>query len=162
MGLHKAEADNVAKTHAFNGATKAQESAAGAKAAAKAAAAATAAADYEAGSAKSSKNAAVTAKEASLDASLKAFDDDVEKTHVLNRKNRDLDSATSAKARSDANLKSNQERVVYEKDQLHRGENQDRLKELDEKDRAKTSEIDGKHDERERSNGKLFKGLASF
>ena len=181
--LHKAEADNVAKTHAFNGATKAQESAAGAKAAAKAAAAATAAADYEAGSAKSStagtfagtsyksgdysgaessKNAAVTAKEASLDASLKAFDDDVEKTHVLNRKNRDLDSATSAKARSDANLKSNQERVVYEKDQLHRGENQDRLKELDEKDRAKTSEIDGKHDERERSNGKLFKGLASF
>ena len=101
-------------------------------------------------------------KEATLDASLKAFDDQVEKTHILNRKNRDLASATASKAASDANLKSNQERVTYEKDQLHRGENQDRLKELDEKDKAKTSEIDGKHDERERSNGKLFKAMASF
>ena len=181
--LHKAEADNVAKTHAFNGATKAQETAAANHAAASAAAAATAAADAEAGAAKSEASAkfagthyksgefsgaestnaaAVKAKEATLDASLKAFDDQVEKTHILNRKNRDLAAATAAKAASDANLKSNQERVAYEKDQLHRGENQDRLKELDEKDKAKTSEIDGKHDERERANGRLFKALASF
>jgi hypothetical protein len=104
--LHKAEADNVAKTHAFNGATKAQASASEAHAAASAAAAATAAADAEAGAAKSgaaatfagtsyksgefsgaeaANSAAVKAKEASLDASLKAFDDQVEKTHILNR-----------------------------------------------------------------------------
>lgn len=142
--LHKAEADNVAKTHAFSGATKAQESAAAAHAAASAAAAATAAADAEAGTTKSgaaatfagtsykskdfagaeaANGAAVHAKEASLDASLKAFDDQVEKTHILNRKNRDLAAATAAKEKSDANLKSNQDRVTYEKDQLHRGEN---------------------------------------
>merc|ERR1719503_390432 len=53
--LNKAEADNVAKTHAFNGATKAD---AGANAAAGAAGA----------------DAAAKAKEAALDASLKADD----------------------------------------------------------------------------------------
>jgi len=181
--LHKAEADNVAKTQAYNGAAAAHSSAAFDHAAATAKAAATAAADSEAGSSKSSAAAtfagtsykssefggaesahasAVKAKESTLDAALEAADDQVAKTHILNRKERDLAAATASKARSDANLKSNQERVTWEKDQLHRGENQDRLKALDEKDAAKTSEIDGKHDERERSNGRLSKALASF
>lgn len=181
--LRKAEADNAKKTQAYNGATAAHSSASADHAAAAAKAAATAASDAEAGSAKSgasatfagtsyksgefkgaedTNGAAVKAKEAALDAALEAADDHVAKTHVLNRKERDLAAATASKAASDANLKSNQERVVFEKDQLHRGENQDRLKELDEKDQAKTSEIDGKHDERERSNGRLSKALASF
>merc|ERR1711865_517987 len=84
------------------------------------------------------------------------------KTTVLARKARDLDSATAAKAASDANLKSNQDRVAYEKDQLERGENQDRHKFVNEDTAAKTSEIGGKHDERERGNGRLLKSIASF
>merc|ERR1711935_937269 len=72
--------------------------------------------------------ASLKTNEAALDAKLKAFDDQVEKTHILNRKNRDLAAATSAKEASDANLKNNQDRVANEKDQLERGENQDRLK----------------------------------
>ena len=181
--LHKAEADNVAKTQAYNGASAAHASASAAHAAATAKAAATAAADAAAGSAKSgaaatfagtyyksgefsgaesAHAAAVKNKEATLDAALEAADDQVAKTHILNRKSRDLAAATAAKAASDANLKSNQDRVAFEKDQLHRGENQDRLKHLDERDAAKTSEIDGRHDERERSNGRLLKTLASF
>ena len=47
-----------------------------------------------------------------LDAALEAADDQVAKTHILNRKSRDLAAATAAKAASDANLKSNQERVI--------------------------------------------------
>ena len=143
--LRKAEADDVAKTHAFNGATTAQANAAAAHAAAVAKASETASADSDAGSAKSkaasdfagtdyhdraaygsaegANNAAIKAKEGSLDASLKASDDAVAKTHVLNRSNRDLAAATAAKEAADANLKSNQQRVAYEKDQLHRGEN---------------------------------------
>merc|ERR1712045_584506 len=104
----------------------------------------------------------VKAKEVALDTALKAEDDKVAKTLISARKARDLAASTAAKAASDANLKANQERVAYEKDQLERGENQDRLKFVNEATAAKTSEIQGKHDERERANGRLLKALASF
>merc|ERR1711990_879967 len=106
--------------------------------------------------------AAVKAKEASLDAKLKADDAKVAADLVAARKARDLAASTAAKAASDASLKSNQDRVANEKDQLERGENQDRLKFVNENTAAKTSEIQGKHDERERANGRLLKALASF
>merc|ERR1712161_46557 len=172
--LRKAEADNVAKTNAFNGATRAHESAQAdhaAAAAADAAAAKTQArkdlldtAHTDAGydSKEKSHESAVKTKWSTHDAQLKAADDEVAKTTVLARKARDLDSATAAKAASDANLKSNQDRVAYEKDQLERGENQDRHKFVNKDTAAKTSEIGGKHDERERGNGRLLKSIASF
>merc|ERR1711988_832282 len=165
--LNKAEADNVAKTQHFNGATKAQADAAaalGASTAASAAAGAFSLGNYkDAGfkDAEAAKDAAIKAKEASLDASLKAHDDKVAKTLIEARKQRDLDASTAAKAASDANLKANQDRVAYEEDQLERGENQDRHKFRNEETAAKTSEIQGKHDERERANGRLLKALAS-
>merc|ERR1719172_407390 len=84
-----AHADMVAKTHAFNGATKT-----------KAAAdfAATPYTDHPAFEAAEAANgAAVKAKEASLDAHLKAFDDKVAKDLIEARKQRDLDAATAAK-----------------------------------------------------------------
>merc|ERR1711998_604137 len=112
--------------------------------------------------AEAANGAAVHAKEAALDASLKAADDNVAKSLISARKDRDLAASTAAKAASDANLKSNQERVAYEKDQLVKGEDQDRLKHVHENTAAKTSEIQGKHDERERANGRLLKALASF
>merc|ERR1711981_178488 len=182
--LRKAEADNVAKNHAFNGATTADANAKAAEAAATAHAGATGAADAAAASAKAdtaaahaaadykdragylgaegAKNAAVHAKEAALDASLKAQDDERAKQLIAARKARDLAAATAAKAASDANLKANQDRVAWEKDQLVKGEDQDRLKHVNENTAAKTSEIQGKHDERERANGRLLKALASF
>merc|ERR1719263_216439 len=116
--LRKAEADNVSKNQHFNGATIADNNAAAAHASATANAGATAAAN----------GAAVHAKEAALDASLKAADKEEENRLIHARKSRDLAASTAAKAASDANLKSNQDRVAYEKDQLERGENQDRLK----------------------------------
>merc|ERR1719230_1429572 len=182
--LNKAQADNVAKTQHFNGATKAdavakaEAAAAGADAAAKkdadaaagaaksAASAAFAGTSYKDkaafGAAEAANAAAVKAKEGTLDASLKADDKKVEKDLIAARKARDLAASTAAKAASDANLKANEERVAYEKDQLERGENQDRLKFVNEATAAKTSEIQGKHDERERANGRLLKALASF
>merc|ERR1719453_872702 len=182
--LRKAEADNVAKTQHFNGATVADNNANAAKAAATASASATSAADAAAGAAKAdaaaafagadykdrgtfraaeaANGAAVHAKEAALDAALKAADDNVAKSLISARKDRDLAASTAAKAASDANLKANQERFAYEKDQLERGENQDRLKFVNQATAAKTSEIQGKHDERERANGRLLKALASF
>merc|ERR1719230_1768420 len=171
--LNKAEADNVAKTQHFNGATKAgadatakgaANAAAGdAKSAAAAAFAGTSYKDAPAFKAAEAANgAAVKAKEAALDASLKADDKKVADDLIAARKARDLAASTAAKAASDANLKANQERVAYEKDQLERGENQDRLKFVNEATAAKTSEIQGKHDERERANGRLLKALASF
>merc|ERR1712227_876911 len=182
--LRKAEADNAAKTQHFNGATVADNNAAAAHAASTAAAGATAAADAAAGAAKSdaaaafagadykdragfkaaeaANQAAVHAKEAALDASLKAHDDDVAKSLIHARKDRDLAAATAAKAASDANLKNNQDRVAWEKDQLMKGQDQDALKFVNENTAAKTSEIQGKHDERERANGRLLKALASF
>merc|ERR1719327_1606298 len=135
-----AKADDVAKTHAFNGATKAHNEAAAAQAAANAHEAATAAADAAAGAAKAeaaakfaatpytdrpafqaaeaANGAAVKAKEASLDAHLKAFDDKVAKDLIAARKQRDLDAATAAKNAADANLAANEARVAWEKDQL--------------------------------------------
>merc|ERR1719162_2172248 len=135
--LKGAEADNAAKTQANNGATAAQATAANNHAVASASAAATAETAHALGGYKDKTafpanrdayEASVKANEGALDAKLKAFDDQVEKTHILNRKNRDLAAATSAKDASDANLKNNQDRVANEKDQLERGENQDRLK----------------------------------
>jgi len=82
---------------------------------------------------------AVKDKEDALNNKLKAFDDNIEKIHILNRKNRDLAAAKEAKDKSDANLKSNQDRVAWEKDQLRRGENQDRLGEINENSAEKTS-----------------------
>ena len=179
-----AHADKVAKDHAFNGATKAHDESASQQAAANASEAATKAADGAAGAAKAdtagkfagtsytdkvaypaaeaAKNAAVTAKEGTLDAHLKAFDDKVAKDLVEARKQRDLDAATAAKAAADAKLAANDARVAWEKDQLERGQNQDRSKEVNENTSAKTSEIQGKHDERERANGRLLKAIASF
>merc|ERR1719242_380047 len=179
-----AHADMVAKTHAFNGATKAHNTALDAQAAANAHEAATKAADTAAGATKSdaaakfaatdykdrpafqaaeaANGAAVKAKEASLDAHLKAFDDKVARDLVEARKQRDLDAATAAKNAADAHLAANDARVAWEKDQLERGQNLDRLKHVNENTSAKTSEINGKHDERERANGRLLKALASF
>merc|ERR1719460_3254847 len=171
--LKKAEADNVAKTHHFNGSTMsdthAKEAAAAAGGATAAAGTAKAAASAEfAGTSYKDKaafakaEAAIKAKEAALDASLKADDSKVEADLISARKGRDLAASTAAKARSDANLKANQERFAFEKDQLERGQNQDRLKHVNEDTVAKTSEIQGKHDEREGANGRLLKALASF
>ena len=181
--LDTATAKDVAANQHFAGATNAAAAAAAAMGAATATAGATAAADAAAGAAKSgaaatfagtsykdpafpaaeaANAAAVTAKEVALDAQLKAHDDNVAKTLISARKDRDLAASTAAKAASDANLKANQERFAYEKDQLERGENQDRLKFVNQATAAKTSEIQGKHDERERANGRLLKALASF
>jgi len=181
--LKKAEGDNAAKTQAFNGAKEsletAQEKADLAKTQSADAKAADATAtgekqaarkvlesaghldaDYD--SVESTHKAAVKAKWDTLDAKLRTEDDLIEKNHVLERKKRDFDAATAAKEASDANLKANQDRVANEKDQLERGENQDRLKTVTHNSQAKVSEIQGKHDERERANGRLFKAVASF
>merc|ERR1719331_2458845 len=182
--LKKAEADNVAKTHHFNGSTMSDTHAKEAAAAAGGAAAAASAANAAAGTAKAAASAefagtsykdkaafakaeaankaAVKAKEAALDASLKADDSKVEADLISARKGRDLAASTASKARSDANLKSNQERFAWESDQLERGQNQDRLKHVNEDTVAKTSEIQDKHDQREGANGRLLKAIASF
>merc|ERR1719240_1504354 len=149
--LRKAEADNAAKTHHFNGATVAAGNAAATAAAdaaagaAKAdAAAAFAGADYKDRAsfkaAEAANSAAVHAKEAALDASLKAAEAANSAAVISARKDRDLAASTAAKAASDANLKANQDRVAYEKDQLVKGEDQDRLKHVNEDTAAKTSE----------------------
>merc|ERR1719453_1589864 len=168
--LKKAAADNVAKTNHFNGSTISDTHAKDAAAAAGAAAAATAAADAAAGATKgeasaafagtSYKDKAAFAKAEAANAA--AVDAKVEADLISARKGRDLASSTAAKARSDANLKANQERFAWEKDQLERGQNQDRLKHVNEATVAKTSEILGKHDEREGANGRLLKAIASF
>merc|ERR1719240_676982 len=175
--LNKAKADNVAKTHHFNGSTLSDEHAKQAAAAAGAHASATAAADAAAAAefagtsykdkaafakAEAANKAAVHAKEAALDASLKAADAKVEADLISARKGRDLAASTAAKNRSDVNLKANQERFAWESDQLERGQNQDRLKHVNENTVAKTSEIQDKHDQREGANGRLLKALASF
>merc|ERR1719240_1418668 len=175
--LNKAKADNVAKTHHFNGSTLSDEHAKQAAAAAGAHASATAAADAAAAAefagtsykdkaafakAEAANKAAVHAKEAALDASLKAADAKVEADLISARKGRDLAASTAAKNRSDANLKANQERFAWDSDQLERGQNQDRLKHVNENTVAKTSEIQDKHDQREGANGRLLKALASF
>merc|ERR1712227_512936 len=162
--LDKADAHNVAANQHFAGATKAAAAAADALAGstADASAAGTSYKSPDFPAAEAANAAAVKEKEATLDAALKAEDDKVAKTLISARKDRDLAASTAAKAASDANLKANQERFAYEKDQLERGENQDRLKFVNQATAAKTSEIQGKHDERERANGRLLKALASF
>ena len=181
--LRKAEADNAAKTQAFNGATAAHSTATNNMNVAKtnldsATSANTAALkerteaddEFKLGNYKKAafpgqedrRTTAVGAQDAALNSKLQAFDDHVEKTHIFNRKTRDLNAATAAKDASDANLEANQNRVANEKDQLMRGENQDRLKFVNQDSKAKVSEIQAKHDERERANARLFKALASF
>merc|ERR1711865_967090 len=71
-------------------------------------------------------------------------------------------SKAAAKASSDANLLANQKRVAFEKDQLLRGQNQDRLKFVNGDTAAATSAIQSRHWERQASNGNLLKSLASF
>merc|ERR1719224_162556 len=180
--LRAAEADNSAKTDWYEHTKLALEIAQNAQAAATAASKA-ATADVAAGTAKSAASAdfaatsykdpvfydkeaanaaAVKAKEASLDASYKAEDDLVAKTLIMERRQRDFDSASAAKAASDANLKANQERVAFEKDQLLRGQNQDRLKFVNGDTAVATSAIQSRHWERQASNGALLKSLASF
>merc|ERR1719305_1716837 len=136
-----AYADKVAKDHAFNGATKAHNEAAASEAA-------TAAADAAAGKAKADASA--------------AFAGTSYKSHPDFEKAEGANGAAAAKAAADANLAANDARVAWEKDQLERGQNQDRLKHVNENTSAKTSEIQGKHDERERANGRLLKAIASF
>merc|ERR1719281_1334257 len=160
----------------MNGATVADNNAAAHHASTTAAAADTAKADAAAAAfagtdyknrpafeaARAANEAAVHAKEAALDASLKAHDADVAASLTHARKDRDLAASTAAKNASDENLKNNQDRVAWEKDQLMKGQDQDALKFVNENTAAKTSEIQGKHDERERANGRLLKALASF
>jgi len=181
--LRKAEADNVAKTDWYEHTKLALEIAQNAHAASTAASKAAAAADSAAGTAKSaasadfastsykdpvfydkeaSNGAAVHAKEDSLDASYKADDDLVAKSLIMERRQRDFDSASAAKASSDANLLANQKRVAFEKDQLLRGQNQDRLKFVNGDTAVATSAIQSRHWERQASNGNLLKSLASF
>merc|ERR1712028_100324 len=176
--LRKAEADNVAKTdwyeHTKLALEIAQNAHAASTAASKAAAAAgtaksAASADFASTSYKdpvfydkeASNGAAVHAKEDSLDASYKADDDLVAKSLIMERRQRDFDSASAAKASSDANLLANQKRVAFEKDQLLRGQNQDRLKFVNGDTAVATSAIQSRHWERQASNGNLLKSLAS-
>jgi hypothetical protein len=181
--LRAAEADNVAKTDWYEHTKLALEIAQNAHAASTAASKAATAADSAAATAKAAaiadfsstsykdpvfydkeaaNGAAVHAKEDSLDAKYKADDDLVAKTLIMERRQRDFDSASAAKAASDANLKANQERVAYEKDQLLRGQNQDRLKFVNQDTAVRTSEITSRHWERQAANGALLKSLASF
>merc|ERR1712161_50269 len=74
----------------------------------------------------------------------------------------DFASTSAAKASSDANLLANQKRVAFEKDQLLRGQNQDRLKFVNGDTAVATSAIQSRHWERQASNGNLLKSLASF
>merc|ERR1719375_3615 len=181
--LRKAEADNVAKTDWYEHTKLALEIAQNAHAASTAASKAATAADQAAAVAKTmargdfqstsykdpafydkeaDHKAAVHAKEDSLDAKYKADDDLVAKTLIMERRQRDFDAASAAKAASDANLKANQDRVAWEKDQLLRGQNQDRLKFVDGDTAVKTSEILSRHWDRQAINGALLKSLASF
>ena len=82
-------------------------------------------------------------------------------TMVAARKARDLDAATRDKNNSDANLKANQDRVAYEKDQLERGMNQDRLRFVNEDTSAETSSIKERQATRQSINGLLRKKLGS-
>ena len=120
--LRAAESDNVRKTQSFDGAKKAHEQAKADYEAAVAKAAATEAADAEAGAEKSKARADLTStshldssydskeraheqsvykKWATYDAKLKAKDNEIEKSHILNRKERDLEAATISKSKSD-------------------------------------------------------------
>merc|ERR1719353_1642312 len=113
-----AYADKVAKDHAFNGATKAHNEAAASQAAANASEAATAGADAAAGAAKS---------EAAAKFAATAYTD--------------RPAFGAAEAANGAAVKAKEAsidaRVAWEKDQLERGQNQDRLKHVNENTSAK-------------------------
>merc|ERR1712046_511108 len=174
--LRKAEADNSAKTDWYEHTKLALEISQNAQAAATAASKAATAADVAAGTAKSAASADFSAtsykdpvfydkeaaNKAAVHAKFKAEDDLVAKTLIMERRQRDFDSASAAKAASDANLKANQERVATEKDQLLRGQNQDRLKFVNADTAVATSAIQSRHWERQAANGALLKSLASF
>ena len=100
-------------------------------------------------------------KESTLDAKFRAQDELEAKTHIMNRKERDFKAAKAAWEAADASLKANQKRFAYESDQLVKGQDQDRLKFVLEDTAVKTSEIQGRHDDRTRINNALFKSLAS-
>jgi len=181
--LAKAQADDDAKNAWFDHTLVAKNIAENAHAAATAAAQAAGAADQAAGNAKlaassdfaatpykdaafpdkeAANGAAVKAKEAALTAKYAADDDLVAKMLVMERRTRDFNSAKAAKEAADANLLANQERVAYEKDQLVRGQNQDRLKFVNGDTAVETSRIDSRHWEAQAKNGALLKSLASF
>ena len=177
--LEDAKAENAAAKQVLEAAKKADASATEALEAAKAKAKDTAneaktatekkkaareglqGAALDAGSEEDAHNAAIKAKHEAMDERLKAKDAEVEADIIKQRKDRDLAAAKAAKAASDKKLQDNQERVDYEKDQLHKGENQDRLRQADEDDRKEKARIQGQSDERERANGRLVKALAS-
>merc|ERR1712048_964921 len=98
--LNKAEADNVAKTQHFNGATKADAAAAATAAASGADAAAKGAADAAAGTAKADAAAAFAGTSYKDKAAYAKAEADL----ISARKGRDLAASTAAKAASDANL----------------------------------------------------------
>merc|ERR1712127_93465 len=171
--LRKAEADNVAKTDWYEHTKLALEISQNAHAAATAASKAASAADSAAGTAKSAASADFAStsykdpvfydKEAANGAAVHAKEDYlVAKSLIMERRQRDFDSASAAKAASDANLLANQKRVAYEKDQLLRGQNQDRLKFVNGDTAVATSAIQSRHWERQATNGSLMKSLASF
>ena len=147
--LRKAESDNAEKDMYLKAAKKAHKEAKEELEAAVDKAKATAAADTKAGEAKAKLKSEVAGttltspsfdeaekaykesqktKQATYDASLNAADAQEAAQHIFDRKTRDLAAATAAKKSSDANLAANQARVAHEMDQLHRGENQDRLR----------------------------------
>merc|ERR1712127_1097650 len=104
--LRKAEADNVAKTDWYEHTKLALEISQNAHAAATAASKAASSADSASTSYKdpvfydkeAANGAAVHAKEDSLDASYKADDDLVAKSLIMERRQRDFNSASAAKA----------------------------------------------------------------
>ena len=165
---------HAAATNELNGAKAAKDAAATAKGAADGANAAskgaldTATTEFKAADYKTPDYyakegvhaAAVHDKEAKLDAKLKADDTLKEKQIIQDRKQRDFDAATAAKAAADANQAANAARFANEKDQLKQGTNQDRTKALLEGNEAKTSEIKDKHEQREFANANLKHHLA--
>jgi len=93
---------------------------------------------------------------------LKADDELAAKKLYLGRAQRDHDAAEAARAASEANLKANNDRFTYEKDQLYRGENQDRLKFVEDDTASELSRIEVSHHNRQYANSRLMKRLASF
>jgi len=83
----------------------------------------------------------VKSQENTLDNKLRAYDDMIDSIHRLNRGNRDLVESHNAKVRSEADVKANQDRVAYERDQASRGYAQDREREIRDRTEAATSAI---------------------
>ena len=126
--LKSSEANNAAKTQAYNGATAAHATATSNSNNAKADLDSATKSDADARTERSTaddefslgnykkpefsgqekrRTTAVGDQDSTLDSKLRAFDNDVEKTHILNRKTRDLNAATDSKAAADADLEAN-------------------------------------------------------